>query len=234
MTLTHAPRRRRSWYHPMAMWRSLMVRPRVIIAALVAGAVLFALPDQLSPAVRATLAWNAAGLIYLVATLRLMQSCNCDQIRQHAAGQDDSAVVILAIILVAIAASFVAIGGLLSEVKTASAAMKPLYLGLAALTILVSWSVTQLVFTVHYAHEFYAPPERQHDAENGLVFPDDAMPDYWDFFYFAATIGATSQTSDTAVRSKSLRRLVTLHAIVSFFFNTMVLALTINLAASLI
>ena len=71
-------------------------------------------------------------------------------------------------------------------------------------------------------------------AKQGLIFPDDDHPDYWDFFYFATSIGATSQTSDVAIRSKSLRRLVTFHAVLSFFFNTTVLALTINLAAGLI
>jgi uncharacterized membrane protein len=72
------------------------------------------------------------------------------------------------------------------------------------------------------------------EAAGGLIFPGDNRPDYWDFLYFSTSIGATSQTSDTAIRSKALRRLVTLHAVVSFFFNTTVLALTINLAASLI
>jgi len=67
-----------------------------------------------------------------------------------------------------------------------------------------------------------------------LAFPSDPVPDFWDFFYFATSIWATSQTSDVAIKTKSLRRIVTLHAVVSFFFNTTVLALTINLAASLI
>ena len=68
----------------------------------------------------------------------------------------------------------------------------------------------------------------------GLEFPRDNSPDYWDFFYFATSIGAASQTSDIAIRTKALRRLVTLHAIISFFFNTAVLALAINIGASLI
>jgi uncharacterized membrane protein len=68
----------------------------------------------------------------------------------------------------------------------------------------------------------------------GLDFRGDRNPDYWDFFYFATSIGAASQTSDVSIHTKPLRRLVTLHAIISFFFNTAVLALTINLAASII
>jgi uncharacterized membrane protein len=73
-----------------------------------------------------------------------------------------------------------------------------------------------------------------HDSPSGLVVPHDPSPDSWGFLYFATSIGATSLTSDVLIRSKGLRRVVTLHAIVSFFFNTMVLALTINLAAGMI
>jgi uncharacterized membrane protein len=90
------------------------------------------------------------------------------------------------------------------------------------------------MFTLHYAHDYYRPDPRSAEAAGGLEFPGDAHPDYWDFFYFATSIGAASQTSDTLIKSKASRRLVTLHAIVSFFFNTSVLALAINLAASLI
>ena len=92
----------------------------------------------------------------------------------------------------------------------------------------------QMTFTLHYAHEFYRPSVRGRDEIGGLVFPGESKPDYWDFLYFATSIGATSQTSDVGIRSRAIRRLVTVHAIVSFFFNSAVLALTINLAASII
>ena len=98
----------------------------------------------------------------------------------------------------------------------------------------LSWLVTQVVFTFHYAHEFYRPDDTAQMLAGGLEFPKDDSPDYWDFFYFATSIGAASQTSDVAIRTKALRRLVTLHAVISFFFNTAVLALAINIGASLI
>ena len=93
--------------------------------------------------------------------------------------------------------------------------------------------MTQFVFALHYAHEYYRPEDPASDARGGLEFPGCPKPDYWDFLYFATSIGATSQTSDVAIRSRALRRLVMLHAVVSFVFNTMILALTVNLAASL-
>lgn len=227
------PRRRR-WYSPIGFWRSLQLRPKVVVAIVAAVSTYLVLPQSLPGAVRATAAWNAGGLTYLALALLLMRRCDSTKIRSRAARQDDSAFVILCIILVAIAASFVSIGCLLRDARAAESLDRWAYLGLASLTIVVSWFVTQVVFTLHYAHEYYAPPERQHDARQGLVFPDDDNPDYWDFLYFAITVGATSQTSDTAIRSKSMRRLVTLHAVASFIFNTMVLALTVNLAASLV
>ena len=141
---------------------------------------------------------------------------------------------ILVIILLAIIASFIAIAGLLAEAKEASHQLKGLRLGLAAATIILAWTVMQVVFTLHYAHEFYRPSGGEKSIVEGLEFRGDNNPDYWDFFYFATSIGAASQTSDVSIRTKPLRRLVTLHAIISFFFNATVLALTINLAASMI
>jgi uncharacterized membrane protein len=86
---------------------------------------------------------------------------------------------------------------------------------------------------LHYAHEYYRPSGGSGAFAEGLDFRGDPNPDYWDFFYFATSFGAASQTSDVSILTKPLRRLATLHAIISFFFNTAVLALTINLAASM-
>ena len=184
--------------------------------------------------VRLTISWDIAAIFYLAAAFRLMQTCNSNIVRKRAARHDESRAVILAIVLLAIASSLAAIGGLINEAKTAEASTKVLYLWLAAATIFISWTLTQIMFTLHYAHDYYRPDAQSADAARGLDFPGDDHPDYWDFFYFATSIGAASQTSDTMIKSKVLRRLVTLHAIVSFFFNTSVLALAINLAASLI
>ena len=155
---------------------------------------------------------------------------NSKMIRARAARQDDGRQAILIILLLAIAASLAAIAGLLSEAKASAHDLRLLHLVLAASTILMAWFVTQAVFTLHYAHEFYRPSDGQKSI-NGLDFPGDSNPDYWDFLYFATSIGAASQTSDVSVRTKTFRRLVTLHAIISFLFNTAILALAINLAA---
>ena len=183
---------------------------------------------------RAAISADIGACVYLVLGLRMMFACGGDVIRKRAARQDDGRVVILVIVLVAIALSFWTIFGVLSEAKQFGGEAKALRTALAASTILLSWLVTQMVFTFHYAHEFYRPDDNAEKRAGGLEFPRDASPDYWDFFYFATSIGAASQTSDVAIRTKALRRIVTLHAIVSFFFNTAVLALAINIGANLI
>jgi len=225
--------RKRRWYSPIAIARSIWLRPRVWLAALMGGALIALLPQGMPLALREVLAWNAGGIVYLTLVLHAMRSCGPDVMEVRAARQDDSRLLILVVILLAVASSFAGIAALLGEAKAAGGGVRLLYVALTATTIIVSWTVTQFVFTMHYAHEFYRPEDPTSDARRGLLFPECTTPDYWDFLYFATSIGATSQTSDVSIRSRAFRRLVTLHAVVSFVFNTMVLALTVNLAASL-
>ena len=103
-------------------------------------------------------------------------------------------------------------------------------MGLAAATIMLSWTFIHTIFALHYAHEFYDA-----DINGGLAFPGGAAePDYWDFVYFSFVIGMTSQVSDVGVTNQQLRRLVAAHGVVSFVFNATLLALTVNIAASAI
>jgi uncharacterized membrane protein len=226
----HAPR----WYRPRSIAHSIAIRPRVYIAVLVGCIAAVLIPPSFSGSLRISIAADAGALVYLALGFRMMMTCNSEAMRKRAARQDDGRIVILALVLVAIALSFWTIVGVLSDAKQINGSGKALHIALAAATILLSWLVTQVVFTFHYAHEFYRPDDSEEQRAGGLEFPHDKNPDYWDFFYFATSIGAASQTSDIAIRTKALRRLVTLHAIISFFFNTAVLALAINIGASLI
>jgi len=233
-TPTSTGRARVIWYSPRSIWRSMVLRPRVFVGAISGLTVYLLLPAAFHGPVREAMAWCAGGAVYLIMAFRIMSNCSGDVLRFRAARQDDSAIVILVLVLLAMFSSFAAIFGIIGEAKGASSEGKIFYVGVAAATIVISWLVTQVVFTLHYAHEYYAPhrfSEKGHEPP--LTFPQDTQPDYWDFFYFSTSFGAASQTSDVMINSKTLRRLTTLHAIVAFFFNTMVLALTINLAASL-
>ena len=222
------------WYRPRSIARSIAIRPRVYLAALAALSAGALLPSAVSGNLRTAIAGDIGAIVYLALGFRTMLSCGSDVIRKRAARQDDGKIVILILVLIAIALSFWTVIGVLSDAKQISDHTKHLRTLLAAATVGLSWLVTQVVFTFHYAHEFYRPDDTAEKLAGGLEFPHDSKPDYWDFFYFATSLGAASQTSDVAIRTKALRRLVTLHAVVSFFFNTAVLALAINIGASLI
>jgi len=224
----------RLWYSPRSIMRSVALRPRVFFGALSGILAILVLPHEMKSSVRGALAWNIGGLVYLALAVRLMSRFSAERIRTRAGRADDSGTVILGLILIAILSSFAAITGLAGEAHDAPVKEKHLYLMLAAVTLVISWLVTQVVFAIHYAHHYYARSAYGTEGLPPLSFPNDEAPDYWDFLYFSTSIGATSQTSDVSIRSKTVRRLVTLHAVVSFFFNTMVLAVTINIAASLV
>ena len=219
----------------------LATRPRLISAiavGLVAAAAFSLVPNALRWSTRAILSWDGAALCFVAATLYSMRRSEGDIMRGRAAAQDEGRHFILGLVLVAAAASLGATGVELSLAKSAHGLEKSWRVGLAVGTVALSWLLVHLVFALHYAHEYYAPDtdgvdEDGDGVEGGLGFPGDEDPDYWDFLHFALVIGVASQTADVAFESKPLRRIGTIHGVISFVFNTVVLALTINLAASL-
>jgi uncharacterized membrane protein len=151
-------------------------------------AALALLPRGWPASIREAVAWDLSATIYLVLAFRVMLTCKGDVIRAHAARQDDSRVVILVIILLAS-------GQVLSQ--PADCCLRPRAhrtgystWGLAAATIILAWTVTQVVFTLHYAHEYYRPSGGPQAFAAGIDFRGDRNPDYWDFFYFATSFGA--------------------------------------------
>jgi len=143
----------------------------------------------------------------------------------------DGQIVILLLVAVATVASLAAIAGELVVVKDMHGILRTEHIALAGATVMSSWAFIQVMFTLHYAHEYYAAA--CHGIKPGLAFPDEDSPDYGDFFYFAAIIGTSGQTADISFVSKPLRRIGSLHCILAYLFNTTVLALLINIGASL-
>lgn len=230
----HEPSRKRSWFHPLALLRGLSFQPKLYAAVAVAGLVILLLPGSWPMAVRAVSAWSAGAVTYLSLAFVVMSTCTTNEIRQRAAREDETRFVFFAIVLLSVASSFAAVVNLIGDAKSAAGVAKTLYFALAGTAILASWLVTQVVFTLHYAHDYYAQSAGGSGDVKGLDFPGGDVPDYWDFFYFTTSIGATSQTSDVAITSKRLRRLAAVQAVLSFMFNTTIVALAINLAASLL
>jgi uncharacterized membrane protein len=121
------------------------------------------------------------------------------------------------------------------SIKAAPGSEPAFYLAMVIATIVLSWSLVHTVFSLHYAHAYYGPADDEDDADGlvgGLEFPSDTTPDYWDFMYFSYVVGMTCQVSDVQISGKNLRRMALIHGVVAFFFNTIILALTINIVAS--
>ena len=213
--------------------RQVKARPRLFIATAVAIAVSVFLPAGVAsqPVTRWLIAWNAGTLLYVLLSAVMMIRSSHHHMRHRAQLQDDGTLVILALVVVSAIASLAAIGGELVVVKDMHGLDKGLHIALAGITVLSSWAFIQVMFALHYAHDYYAAV--CHGRPAGLLFPQEDQPDYGDFFYFAAVIGTSGQTADVSFVSKSLRRIGSLHCILAYLFNTTVLALLINIGASM-
>lgn len=188
-----------------------------------------AFAPELRWSTRAILAWDIGVLAFIIGMMFHMADMRADDIAASAAEQDEGQGMILAIVIVACVASLATVAAELNLAKGAQGLEKILRVGLVAITVAASWFMMQLIFALHYAHEYYGA-----GRPGGLLFPGKEDPDYWDFIHFSVVIGAAAQTADIAFTSKPLRRIGTLHSLIAFTFNTVVLALTINLLAALV
>jgi uncharacterized membrane protein len=209
---------------------------RLLLALVAALAVAFLLPPILPPAARLAMAWDIGALVFLMTSWWVVQACPPEKMRQTVLANDQGRVGILALVLLAVAVSLAAIFFLVQKAADASAEPPLAQVALAVFTIVCSWFLTHVMFALHYAHRFYRddPTTPESDATGGLKFPGEAMPHYWDFLYFSFVIGMTAQVSDVQVTSRPMRRLVLGHGILSFAFYTMILALSINIVASVL
>ena len=167
-------------------------------------------------------AFDLAALMFLLSCIRLFLLPE-DQIRDAATVNDPTRVPRLALGLVLVIVIFAAITALILD---RSVLQLPEKLLIAASLVLV-WTFANTLYTLHYAHLYYSS-----DPGGGLLFPGGGHPDIADFAYFAFTIGVAVQTADVGISSPAIRRVVTMHAILGFFFNIGVLALTINVLGS--
>ncbi|WP_431320511.1 DUF1345 domain-containing protein [Rhizobium sp. YTU87027] len=204
----------------------------VFVVAVAAGLVTFLLltSREVNPQ-NLIFGWNVSAVVFTALTWRRMLRATVASIRKRAEDLDFSDVFLLALSIVAAVAS---IGGIALELHFAKDAGPSEALAralVAIVTILNSWVFLHTLFTVHYAHRFYGGE----DKAEGLKFPEgNDEPVYWDFLYYSFTIGVASQTADVATTSTAMRKLTLLHSVLSFLFNTTILALAINVGASLL
>jgi uncharacterized membrane protein len=208
----------------------LRARPRFYISFGIGLGVALLMPGEVSSALRLVIGWDCVALVFLALLVEMASRATHESMRYRASLEDPARWVFLALMAGAGLFSMFAIFGVLREAKSSGGSTSAVLTALAGATILLSWLLAHSIFAVHYAHDYFndLTQKRQH----GLDFPgehDD--PDYWDFLYFSFVIGMTAQVSDVQVLTKKWRRLVLAHGILSFLFNTVILALSINLIA---
>jgi len=219
--------------------RALKAGPwiRLGAAALIGFGALAVLPHRLDGTLRALLAWDATVLAFFILVIVMMARSTPQTMRRRAAIQDPGRTVLLIAVLAGALFSIAALVFLQKSLKGAVGGEPAVHLALIGGTIMLSWALAHTIFTLHYAHAYYGPAEDEDDADGlvgGLQFPSEDHPDYWDFMYFSFVVGMTCQVSDVQVTGRDIRRLTLGHGVISFFFNTIILALTINVIAGVI
>lgn len=163
--------------------------------------------------------------------MRMIFFSTHEKMKVRARLEDEGKFVILFLVVTAAVVSLAAIILELTVVRDMHGVIKYQHIALAAFTIIVSWAFTHTMFALHYAHDYYQRILKE--TSGGLDFPGKDLPDYSDFLYFAYIIGTSGQTADVSLSSRATRRIGTIHCVLAFFFNTTVLALTINIASGL-
>ena len=212
--------------------RWLSVRPRLGLALGLGLAVALALPNSLQTVTRGLLAWNAGLWTYLTLMIWMMMRADHGRMRRHAAEQAQSAMMVLGLVVAAALSSMVAIVFELAWVRQHGPIQGVPHVLLALATVVGAWLLLPVVFTLSYASHYY----HAHSQPDGLRFPEDSaefLPQYSDFLYVALTLAVAAQISDVIVTTRRMRRLVMLQSLLSFAFNTAILALMINIAAGL-
>jgi uncharacterized membrane protein len=182
---------------------------------------------------RGLLAWDAGVLVFLALAAYLFSTVTADRMPARAEAQEEGEWTIFWLTLAVVVVSFVAVSSEFSAIKQAPDARRQLQVVLVAGTLFISWLMTHVTFALRYAHEFYADDLGGPDIDRGLEFPSETKPDYLDFLYFSLVLGMTFQVSDVQITSRKLRRVATLHGLLSFLFNTVIVAFTVNIAAGL-
>lgn len=207
---------------------------RLAVGIAVGIATYMAQPGSISWHTRAVASWDLSVLIYLCLAWWLIASTDAAMTRDHALSQDQSGYVIFLFVVVAACASVVAIGFVVSTIGELDFWSRTWHLALTIVALISSWLLIQTVFAFHYARRYYAILHRERNAVPELLFPGGKEPDYLDFAYYSFVVGMTSQVSDVAVTARRMRRLTMIHSVLAFVFNIAVLALSINIIASVI
>jgi uncharacterized membrane protein len=217
--------------------KKLKALQKILLSIAIAALVYFAIPnDTVDYLPHVMISWIAFSLTILTIDWIVFYTTPYKQIRKQAQVEDGARYIIFIVVLISTIASLLAVGSLLVQEDDAD---RVLHIAVAVPSMLCSWLLVHTIFTVRYAHLYYGDhKEKENTPARGLNFPDEEStvkdnPDFIDFAYFSFVLGMTFQVSDVQVTSRRLRRLVLMHSIISFGYNTVLVALTINTLAGL-
>jgi uncharacterized membrane protein len=196
----------------------------VAIGVVAGGVTAFFAPWQMATLV----AWDAVAVAYVASVWMVVSHFSPDETSELATREDGSRVIASVLLLSAAVASLVGTGLDLVKASQAQSAGRVTLTVVGVVTVALSWAVVQTVFALRYAHEYYTPPI------GGIDFKSDERPDYLDFAYVAFTVGMTFQVSDTDIQRRQTRRTVTRHALLAYLFGAVILAVVVNVIATLL
>lgn len=216
------------------IWHALAARPLLLSSTAVGIIIYFLLRPRVMPLTSAILGWNGGVLLFVLASVVRFALAKPETMAAHAAAQEEGEWTIFSLTVAGVAISFAAIIGEFSAAGVHTKQVAVVRVVLVVATLLASWLMLHLTFAYRYAHEYYAVTPGHRGVDAGLAFPSEPRPDYWDFLYFSLVLGMTFQVSDVNVTARKMRRLAMVHGFLSFLFNTVILALSVNLAAGLL
>lgn len=211
-------------------------KSRLLLSIIVFGIIYVLLPPWMQQPTRLITAWDASATCFLALAWLTMNAATPQKMRRNAQRQDNSRLIIASLVIASACASLLAIGFMLKGSKNIPEWLLTLHIVLSVITITISWLLTHTMFALHYAHRYYRDDKEVSISihAGGLEFLGEDQPDYWDFLYFSFVIGMTCQVSDVQTKSSPMRRLALIHGVLSFIFNTVILAISINIVAGLL
>jgi uncharacterized membrane protein len=209
---------------------------RFAISCALAAVALIALHGHASMATQVVICWSVFASACIALAWLVMSTQDPYEVRRGVSIQDASQTFLFSVVISAATVSLFAVFFILGSTKNLPAAKSAEYITLSIGAIVLSWALVHTLFSLRYAHLYYFDAHKleRDKIEGGLIFPGDENPDYFDFAYFSFVIGMTCQVSDVNISSKRIRRLVIVHGLISFAFNTAILAMIVNIIASLI
>jgi uncharacterized membrane protein len=216
-------------YHQMLGWHAPAVR-RLAVAAAVGAATGLVLAAFVPWQMGLLGGWNTTAVIFLATVVPIIVGADGAATQRLAVREDVNRDVARLLLLAASAVSLAAVGLALGLAEQEGGAERLVLVTMAALTVVVSWTVVNTVFTLRYAHLYYGAPSAGVDFGDAGAGP----PDYRDFAYLAFTIGMTYQVSDTTLRDRRLRRTVLVHGLVSYVFGVFIVSAGVSVVAGLV